>query len=131
MRDLKERLESLATEGEPLGPNEVMRRARSSLHGDEWRRVRGRRALISAVAAGAVVAVVIGTIAVLQRSGDDGPSIAAGGAGDKSSASTPDADGTLFLVPTVVPEGFELVRAAGGDAVAKVLRAPDLHRLAG
>src|SRR5688572_12703014 len=106
MPELKERLEALADQGEPLGAAEVMRRARHSI--DQGASPgRERRVLVSLVSAAAAAALVVGAVVVVQRSGDEGPSVIAEG-GDDEHASGPgqDGDATLFLVPSAVPAGF-------------------------
>jgi hypothetical protein len=112
MPELKERLEAIANEGEPLGAAEVMRRARSSI--EPGGRTGRRRVLVSLVAAAAAAALVVGV--VVQRSRDDGPSVVAeGGHDEQAGGPGQDGDATLFLVPSAVPEGFELIEASGGD----------------
>lgn len=108
MPELKDRLEALADEGEPLGAVEVMRRARLSVADGRHLPHRQRRVLVPLVAATAVVALVVGTVALVNRSDGEGPSVVAGGG-------EPASDATLFLVPGFVPDGFELIQGSGGD----------------
>jgi hypothetical protein len=76
------------------------------------RRVRQRlrrQRLQATVMVIAVLGVAVAGVAAI-RGDDRAPSVVAGTADDGSQN-----DGALFLVPDVIPEGFELVTATGGD----------------
>ncbi|MGH9015726.1 MAG: hypothetical protein ACRDZ1_17560 [Acidimicrobiia bacterium] len=120
MGELKERLEAMAHEGEPLGSAEVMARARRSLEGKRSaglaRQLRGRRVLVPLVVAAALAVAAGGAVMITRGSGDDEPRVVASdGAGEQHRRSGNDSGAPVFLVPRTVPEGFGLLRVSGGD----------------
>jgi hypothetical protein len=119
MHDLNQELEALAREGTPRGATELMAGARASLEAGSApskRRVTNRPLVTAFVATLAIAALVAGALAVV-RTGDDPPARVATGDSSGTTAPAVENGSPLFLVPTRVPEGFELIEATGGDAV--------------